>query len=104
MLLLYNNNIKMIEDFNDIYNKYDCSQNITNNILTKYEKVKVLGLRSEQIQRGAKLYVDIPENGVFNPLEIAKRELMEKKIPFMICRKLPNGQKEYWRLDDMIII
>lgn len=95
----------MIEDFNDINNKYDCSKNITSNILTKYEKVKILGLRAEQIQRNAKLYFKYtPETGILSPLEMAKKELMEKKLPFMICRKLPNGTKEYWRLDDMMIL
>jgi DNA-directed RNA polymerase I, II, and III subunit RPABC2 len=95
----------MIEDYNDIHNKYDSSKNVTSNILTKYEKVKILGLRAEQIQRGAKLYIDIEsENKSLSPLEIAKKELETKKLPFMICRKLPNGIKEYWRLDDMIII
>jgi DNA-directed RNA polymerase subunit K/omega len=94
----------MIEDFNDIYKKYDCTKNVTSNILNKYEKVKILGLRAQQIQSGAKIYIDIPENTNINALDIAKQELALKKIPFMISRKLPNGNIEYWRLDDMIIL
>ena len=34
-------------------------KNKTSNILTKYEKVKMLGLRAEQIQRGSTVYIDI---------------------------------------------
>jgi DNA-directed RNA polymerase I, II, and III subunit RPABC2 len=94
----------MIEDFNDIYKKYDCTKNVTSNILNKYEKVKILGLRAEQIQRGAKIYIEVPEINEISALEIAKMELTQKKIPFMLSRKLPNGNIEYWRLDDMIIL
>lgn len=92
-----------MEDFNDIMKTYDPTKNKTKNILSKYEKVKILGVRSEQLQRGAIANVKIdPDN--FVPLEIAKRELDERKIPFMVVRKLPNGTKEYWKLDDMIIL
>jgi DNA-directed RNA polymerase subunit K/omega len=98
----------MIEDFNDISKKYDVTKNLTSNILSKYEKVKILGLRAEQLQRGAQAYIDVDElikSGVqYSPLNIAKKELNVKRLPYMICRKLPNGDKEYWKLEDMIII
>ena len=35
---------------------------------------------------------------------IAEKELNQKKIPFIIMRPLPNGKKEYWRLQDLEII
>lgn len=92
------------EDFNDIMKKYDPAKNRTNNILSKYEKVKILGLRSEQLQRGADPYVEFDKSKTFNPQEIANRELVQRKIPFMIRRALPDGSHEYWRLDDMIIL
>lgn len=94
----------MILDFQDINHSYDPSKNKTSNILTKYEKVKMLGLRAEQIQRGATVYIDMDTVPVFNALVIAKLELHQKKIPFMISRKLPNGEREYWKLEDMIIL
>ena len=91
----------IVEDFNDIMKDYPY-KNVTKNILSKYEKVKILGLRAEQIQRGARPYVEV--SLPFNALEVAKKELEQKKIPFLVCRKLSTGTKEYWRLDDMIII
>ena len=91
----------IVEDFNDIMKDYP-TKNVTRNILSKYEKVKILSLRAEQLQRGAIPFVEvlIP----FNALDIAKRELDERKLPYVVCRKLSNGTKEYWRLIDMIII
>lgn len=91
----------VIEDFNDIMKDYP-KKNVTKNILSKYEKVKVLALRAEQLQRNATPYVEVDEP--FNALEVAKKELAAKKIPFIVCRKLSNGTKEYWRLNDMIIL
>ena len=38
-----------------------------------------------------------------DPLEIAYKELREKKIPFTIRRYLPDGSYEDWGLDELII-
>jgi DNA-directed RNA polymerase subunit K/omega len=91
-----------MEDFNDIMAKYDPTKNTSKNILTKYEKVKIISNRAEQIQRNAPIYVDVDRINM-SAREIAIKELEERKLPFMICRKLANGQKEYFRLDDLII-
>jgi DNA-directed RNA polymerase I, II, and III subunit RPABC2 len=72
--------------------------------LSKYEKVKIIGIRAEQIQRGATPYIDIDPNKPFDARDIAKKELVARKIPFMISRKLPDGKTEYWRLDDLMIL
>ena len=94
----------MILDFQDINHAYDPSKNKTSNILNKYEKVKILGLRAEQIQRGSTVYIDMATVPIFNALVIAKLELNQNKLPFMISRKLPNGDNEHWKLEDMIIL
>lgn len=94
----------VIEDFNDILKNYDPSKNKTNNILSKYEKVKIIGIRAEQLQRGAAPYVPIDTSRPFDAREIAKQELYAHKIPFMISRKMPDARIEYWRLDDMVIL
>jgi DNA-directed RNA polymerase subunit K/omega len=94
----------VIEDFQDIMDSYDPLQNKTNNILYKYEKVAVIGARAAQIQRGAPPYVMFDKSKPFDAREIAKKELYDGKIPFMIARKLPDGKVEHWRLDDMLIM
>lgn len=93
-----------IEDFNDIMKHYDPNKNKTKNILSKYEKVKLIGIRAEQLQRGAQPYISLAEDNVFDAREIAHEELRQRKLPMMLCRKLPDNTKEYWRLDDMIIL
>ena len=75
-------------------------------ILTKYEKTRVLGVRTRQLNDGAAAYVNIAAGteNIIDGYIIAMRELEEKKIPFIIRRPLPNGGSEYWYLQDLEII
>lgn len=71
--------------------------------LTKYERARVLGQRSKQINTGAKTFVKVPEN-VIDGYLIAEMELNQKRIPFIIRRPIPGGGCEYWNLKDLEII
>ena len=72
-------------------------------ILSKYEKTRILGLRSKQINAGAKPFVTVEDN-VIDGFVIAERELKEKKIPFIIKRPISNNKFEYWKLQDLEIV
>lgn len=71
--------------------------------LTKYEKARVLGLRAKQINQGANIYVDVPDN-IIDGYTIATIELQQKKIPFIIRRPIPNGGSEYWKVSDLELL
>ena len=58
-------------------------------ILTKFEKVRLLGIRAQQISMGAPVHIDIGD--LTDSLLIAEREFNEGKIPLIIIRKYPNG-------------
>jgi len=75
----------------------------TTPILTKYEKTRILGQRSKQIEGGSKPFVLVPEN-IIDSYIIANLELQEKKIPFIIKRPIPNGKFEYWKVKDLEIL
>jgi len=72
-------------------------------ILTKYEYTRILGLRAKQISSGAAIFVKVPETMIDSYL-IAKQELQEKKIPFIVRRPIPNGGSEYWNIKDLEIL
>ena len=91
-----NSTILTKENLNDEINN---STRITKPYLTKYEMARIIGYRSEQIGAGSQLYIDPG-----NITEIAKKELYERKIPFIIKRTLPNNISEYWKLDELEII
>jgi len=76
------------------------SNHKTQPFLTKYEKTKILGQRTNQINIGATPYIDVPNN-IIDGYLIAQLELKAKKIPIIIRRPLPNGKSEYWKLEDL---
>ena len=71
--------------------------------LTKYERTRVLGQRAKQINSGDAPYLEVPYD-IIDGYLIAQLELKAKKIPFIICRPIPDGTTEYWRLSDLEII
>ena len=71
--------------------------------LTKYEITRILGQRARQINAGAKTFVVVPPN-IIDGYLIAKMELEQKKMPFIIKRPLPNGCFEYWNVSDLELI
>ena len=68
--------------------------------LTKYEKARILGQRTKQINTGAKAFVKVPE-GVMDGYIIANLELEQKRLPFIIRRPIAGGGCEYWNLKDL---
>jgi len=77
-------------------------------ILTKYEKTRILGIRTKQINGGAEPFITSKINTTTDKIvdgyHIALRELEEKKLPFIISRPLPGGGTEYWYLQDLEVL
>jgi DNA-directed RNA polymerase subunit K/omega len=78
-------------------------KHITLPILTKYEYTRILGIRANQIEQGAPLFIEVPDSLIDSYL-IAKEELHAKKLPFIIKRPIPNGPIEYWKLADLELL
>lgn len=78
-------------------------QHTTYPFLTLYEKTKILSMRASQLARGAPPFIDVPEY-LMDVYEIAKAELEAKRLPFILKRPLPDGNWEYWRLADLMIV
>ena len=60
-----------------------------------------MGTRALQIAVCAPVMVEI--EGETDPLQIAMKELKQRKIPFIIRRYLPDQSFEDWALDELII-
>ncbi len=72
--------------------------------LTKYERTRILGERTKQLNSGASPFIKV-DISVIDGYLIALQELEERVIPFIIKRPLPNGNGvEYWKLTDLEII
>jgi DNA-directed RNA polymerase subunit K/omega len=72
---------------------------VSNNRLTKFELVRILGERTNQLTMGAKPLVK-NINGLSYE-KIAESELLLNMLPFKIKRPLPNGMFEIWSLDEL---
>ena len=71
--------------------------------LTKYERARVIGIRTKQLNNGADPFVQVPSS-MISGYKIAIEELKAQKIPFIIRRPIPNGGTEYWRLEDLELL
>ncbi|KAK9479040.1 DNA-directed RNA polymerase [Lipomyces japonicus] len=76
-------------------------QRTTTPYMTKYERARILGTRALQISMNAPVLVDL--EGETDPLQIAMKELAQKKIPLIIRRYLPDGSYEDWGSDELIV-
>ena len=65
---------------------------------TKYEIARILGARALQISMDAPMLLKIPDKELeeinFNPLEIAKRELINEVLPITVNRPLPERRAD----------
>lgn len=73
---------------------------VTTPYLTKYERARILGTRALQISMNAPILV--PLDGETDALQIAIKELSQRKIPLVIRRYLPDGSFEDWSVSELI--
>ncbi|XP_012278777.1 DNA-directed RNA polymerases I, II, and III subunit RPABC2 [Orussus abietinus] len=78
------------------------TKRITTHYMTKYERARVLGTRALQISMCAPVMVEL--EGETDPLQIAMKELKQRKIPIIIRRYLPDNSYEDWCINELIII
>ena len=71
--------------------------------LTLFEKTKLIGFRANQLAQGARPLINVPKH-VTDVLDIARLELEQKRMPYILKRGMPDGSFEYWRLTDLLIL
>jgi DNA-directed RNA polymerase I, II, and III subunit RPABC2 len=60
-------------------------------------------MRANQLSQGARPYISVPDY-ITDVLEIARLELAQRRLPYLIRRPMPDGTHEYWRLSDLLIL
>ena len=74
---------------------------------SKYEYTVLLGTRAQQLAEGARPLVSLEGMVTSDPKfvwNLAQREILEQKLPFIIHRRLPNGVSEYWSTMELSVI
>lgn len=80
---------------------------ITREYFTKYEYTALVALRAQQLADGAKPLVPLDGLKPSDPMfvwHVARREVEQKVLPFLIRRQLPNGTAEYWSVQELEIV
>lgn len=80
--------VRRFEDDQHIYETMVEKPVRTRKILSKYEKARMIGVRAQQIQSGAKPLVYVGEER--DPIKIAMMEADQQVIPMLIKRKIPG--------------
>ena len=79
----------------------------TRKYFTKYEFTTLMATRSQQLAEGAKPLVSIEGLKSSDPMfiwNVAKREIEQRKLPFLIRRQMPNDTAEYWSAQELEVI
>ena len=74
---------------------------------SKYEQVALIGTRAQQLAEGAKPLVSLDGMFTSDPRfvwNVAEKEVHEKKLPFIIHRRFPDGRSEYWSTQELSVI
>jgi|SaaInlStandDraft_7_1057024.scaffolds.fasta_scaffold37265_3 DNA-directed RNA polymerase subunit K/omega len=91
----YNDHTDLLANYEELK-----KNNITTNKLYMNERAAIIGVRAQQLELGAKSFIDTPKD-TDSVIVIAERELAQKKIPFIIKRTVSN-KYEYWKLEDLV--
>lgn len=83
------------------YDRVPDNERITSNIMTIYEIVRVLGVRAQQFNLGAKPLIQGVDH--LPPPKMAYIELMSKQTPFIIRRYMPQKKYEEWKIEELEI-
>jgi DNA-directed RNA polymerase I, II, and III subunit RPABC2 len=80
---------------------------ITREYFTKYEYTTLVATRAQQIAEGSKPLASLDGLKTSDPMfiwNIARREIEQRKLPFVIRRQLPDGTAEFWSAQELEIM
>ena len=87
-------NTEILENYEEIK-----KNNIFEPYLFHHERAAIIGVRAEQLSRGAQLRIPIPKD-TDDVRIFAERELESRKTPF-ILKRVDGKHIDYWKLEDL---
>lgn len=76
----------------------------TKKYATKYEYTRIVGFRKKMLIDGAISFIEVPNSNKITNMSIDQiiyEEIIQKKIPIIIKRDIPNSLPEYWKVSDL---
>lgn len=93
---------KLFISNNEIQKACTMTQKDTQDWLSRFEIARILSFRTRQLIEGAEPYINNVDH--LSEYEIAKQEMTNKKLPFILKRPLPNGTFVYRKLHQLDIL
>jgi DNA-directed RNA polymerase I, II, and III subunit RPABC2 len=84
------------------YERLESRKRICSPMMTTHELTKLIGIRAQQLSCGMNPMVIVSPD-IMDTKFIAIQELLQKKMPLILRRFLPNDLYEDWRVEDLII-
>ena len=82
----FRNQLKQKQKMSEATGAVPAEERVTSKYMTKYERARVLGTRALQISLNAPVTIDV--GGETDPLKIAEKELLAKKISIIVRFRL----------------
>lgn len=80
---------------------------ITFPYFSKYEFTALMAIRAQQLADGARPLVSLDGMMTSSPSfiwDVSKKEILERKLPYIIHRRMPNGNSEYWSASELTVV
>ena len=80
------------------------TERITQPYFTKYEYTTLLACRAQQLAEGATPVVPLTDFNTADPRfvwKVAEREILDRKLPYLVRRQLPDGTTEFWSVAEL---
>jgi len=87
---------------NKTYERIESKKKDTQPIMSRFEFTKLIGIRAQQLACGMQPCVSF-DTGITSTEFIAIQELLQKKMPLIVRRYLPNGLYEDWRVGELLV-
>jgi len=100
--------VEQSEDYDKMMQEASIDPKRSLPFLTKFERSSLIGERAKILEehrikgepRLVKVFLDEVDPS-WSPIEIATREVDQKRLPAIIRRRLPSGKQELWKLQDL---
>jgi DNA-directed RNA polymerase I, II, and III subunit RPABC2 len=80
---------------------------LTQPYFTRYEFTTLLATRAQQLAEGAMPMASLDGLKTSDPLfvwALARREIEQRKLPFLVKRRLPSGRSEFWSAQELEVM
>jgi DNA-directed RNA polymerase I, II, and III subunit RPABC2 len=80
---------------------------LTQPYFTRYEFTTLLATRAQQLAEGAMPMASLDGLKTSDPLfvwNLARREIEQRKLPFLVKRRLPSGRSEFWSAQELEVM